>query len=174
MEAEKRDPGNDVASAPGFSASSGDTVSFLLVNRRSSLSRQLICDVPGDGAGVGKGRTVAGIIYENYLSGRKRTLWFSVSNDLKCDAERDLNDIGCSSDVSLLDKFKYKAKLSLKVNGKVKNGVVFATYSSLIGERQGQEKYNTRMSQLLNWFADACLSLCIYFTISKGVTISSP
>ena len=23
-------------------------------------------------------------------------------------------------------------------------------------------------------FADACLSLCIYFTVSKGVTISSP
>lgn len=29
----------------------------------------------GDGAGVGKGRTVAGIIYENYLLGRKRALW---------------------------------------------------------------------------------------------------
>ena len=29
--------------------------------------------------------------------------------------------------------------------------MVFATYSSLIGESQGQEKYNTRMSQLLNW-----------------------
>ncbi|XP_067030449.1 protein strawberry notch homolog 1-like isoform X1 [Acropora muricata] len=105
----------------------------------------------GDGAGVGKGRTVAGIIYENYLRGRKRALRFSVSNDLKYDAERDLNDIGCSIDVSLLNKYKYKAKLSSKVNGKVKKGVVFATYSSLIGESQGQEKYNTRMSQLLNW-----------------------
>jgi hypothetical protein len=29
----------------------------------------------GDGAGVGKGRTIAGIIYENYLQGRKRSLW---------------------------------------------------------------------------------------------------
>merc|ERR1712142_594336 len=51
----------------------------------------------GDGAGVGKGRTVAGIIYENYLSGRKRSLWFSVSNDLKYDAERDLRDIGAKN-----------------------------------------------------------------------------
>lgn len=48
----------------------------------------------GDGAGVGKGRTVAGIIYENYLLGRKKALWLSVSNDLKYDAERDLRDIG--------------------------------------------------------------------------------
>ena len=29
----------------------------------------------GDGAGVGKGRTIAGVIYENYLRGRKRSLW---------------------------------------------------------------------------------------------------
>ena len=53
--------------------------------------------------------------------------------------------------IALFYQFKYKAKLSLKVNGKVKKGVVFAMYSSLIGESQGQEKYNTRMSQLLNW-----------------------
>jgi hypothetical protein len=34
------------------------------------------------------------VIYENYLKGRKRALWISVSNDLKYDAERDLADIG--------------------------------------------------------------------------------
>lgn len=50
----------------------------------------------GDGAGVGKGRTIAGIIFENYLRGRKKALWISVSNDLKYDAERDLRDIGAS------------------------------------------------------------------------------
>lgn len=48
----------------------------------------------GDGAGVGKGRTIAGVIYENYMKGRKRAIWVSVSNDLKYDAERDLGDIG--------------------------------------------------------------------------------
>lgn len=48
----------------------------------------------GDGAGVGKGRTIAGIIFENYLRGRKKAIWISVSNDLKYDAERDLRDIG--------------------------------------------------------------------------------
>jgi hypothetical protein len=50
----------------------------------------------GDGAGVGKGRTIAGIIYENYLLGRKRALWLSVSNDLKYDAQRDFGDIGAT------------------------------------------------------------------------------
>jgi hypothetical protein len=47
----------------------------------------------GDGAGVGKGRTIAGIIFENYLRGRKKALWISVSNDLRYDAERDLKVI---------------------------------------------------------------------------------
>lgn len=41
----------------------------------SSHSDELNFTVVGDGAGVGKGRTIAGIIYENYLHGRKRSLW---------------------------------------------------------------------------------------------------
>lgn len=105
----------------------------------------------GDGAGVGKGRTVAGIIYENYLLGRKRALWLSVSNDLKYDAVRDLKDIGCHIHVSSLNKFKYDAKISSKINGKIKKGVIFATYSSLIGESQATGKYSSRMNQLLHW-----------------------
>ncbi|XP_077995470.1 protein strawberry notch homolog 1-like [Glandiceps talaboti] len=105
----------------------------------------------GDGAGVGKGRTVAGIIHENYLLGRKRSLWLSVSNDLKYDAARDLKDIGASNiAVNSLNKFKY-AKISSKENGSVKKGVIFATYSSLIGESQSNNKYRTRLKQLLQW-----------------------
>ncbi|KAI8502854.1 Protein strawberry notch 2 [Branchiostoma belcheri] len=105
----------------------------------------------GDGAGVGKGRTIAGIIFENYLLGRKRSLWLSVSNDLKVDAERDLKDIGAKVSVHSLNKFKYHAKISSKENGGVKKGVTFATYSSLIGESQGSGKYRTRMQQILHW-----------------------
>lgn len=56
----------------------------------------------GDGAGVGKGRTIAGVIFESYMKGRKRAIWVSVSNDLKYDAERDLRDIGATKiDVSV-------------------------------------------------------------------------
>lgn len=105
----------------------------------------------GDGAGVGKGRTVAGVIYENYLLGRKRALWLSVSNDLKVDAERDLRDIGAGRiEVHSLNKMKY-AKISSKENGSIKKGVIFATYSSLIGESQSSGKYKTRLKQLLKW-----------------------
>ena len=108
----------------------------------------------GDGAGVGKGRTLAGIIYENYLLGRKRAIWLSVSNDLKYDSERDLKDIGASKlEVHSLSKFKY-AKINSKANGSVKKGVIFATYSSLIGESQSGGKYKTRLKQLLHWCGD--------------------
>ncbi|RUS79533.1 hypothetical protein EGW08_012701 [Elysia chlorotica] len=106
----------------------------------------------GDGAGVGKGRTIAGVIFENYVHRRKRALWLSVSNDLKVDAERDLRDIGAGHiDVFSLNKFKYYYKLSSKENNSCKKGVIFATYSSLIGESQAEGKYNTRLKQLLKW-----------------------
>lgn len=67
----------------------------------------------GDGAGVGKGRTIAGVIFENYLKGRKRAIWVSVSNDLKYDAERDLKDIGASKIevcIFMLNCVKYTIK----------------------------------------------------------------
>lgn len=48
----------------------------------------------GDSAGIGKGRQIGGIIYENWLRGRGKHFWLSVSTDLYLDAKRDLNDIG--------------------------------------------------------------------------------
>uniref|UniRef100_A0A5K3FI44 Helicase_C_4 domain-containing protein n=2 Tax=Mesocestoides corti TaxID=53468 RepID=A0A5K3FI44_MESCO len=107
----------------------------------------------GDGAGVGKGRTIAGIIYENYMQHRKKAIWLSVSNDLRVDAERDLRDVGLEKlQVHSLNKFRY-ARISGKANGRVKKGVLFSTYSSLIGESQGgaKAKYKTRLKQIVHW-----------------------
>ncbi|XP_042225091.1 protein strawberry notch homolog 1-like isoform X1 [Homarus americanus] len=109
----------------------------------------------GDGAGVGKGRTIGGIIYENYIKGRKKSIWVSVSNDLKYDAERDLKDIGAGHiSVYFLSKMKY-GKINSDLNGNVKKGVLFSTYSALIGEStSGQGKYKSRLKQILNWCGD--------------------
>jgi hypothetical protein len=57
----------------------------------------------GDGAGVGKGRQIAGIIYENFIRGRRRAVWLSASADLAFDARRDFSDIGASRFGSVLD-----------------------------------------------------------------------
>lgn len=56
----------------------------------------------------------------------------------------------CDSNPLLYFQFKY-GKISSKHNGSVKKGVIFATYSSLIGESQSGGKYKTRFQQLLHW-----------------------
>ena len=52
--------------------------------------------------------------------------------------------------VCVVFQFKY-AKISSKINGSVKKGVIFSTYSSLIGESQSGGKYRTRLKQLVHW-----------------------
>lgn len=49
----------------------------------------------GDGAGVGKGRQIAGIILDNFARGRRKHIWMSTSSDLHHDAERDLRSLDC-------------------------------------------------------------------------------
>ena len=50
----------------------------------------------GDGTGVGKGRELAAIVWENWLRGRTKAVWFTCNTDLALDARRDLDDIGAS------------------------------------------------------------------------------
>ena len=56
----------------------------------------------GDGAGMGKGRTLAGFVLENNSVGRKRHSWVSVSSDLYDDAKRGKYYICCWSLLDLL------------------------------------------------------------------------
>lgn len=101
----------------------------------------------GDGAGVGKGRTIAGLILENWNHGRRKALWISVGSDLKFDARRDLDDVGAICiEVHALNKLSY-SKLDSKSVG-VREGVVFLTYSSLIAS---SEKGRSRLQQLVQW-----------------------
>lgn len=121
----------------------------------------------GDGAGVGKGRTVAGIIFENYLKGRKKSLWFSVSNDLKYDAERDLKDIDALNiPVHALNKIKYGDTATSE-------GVLFATYSALIGESQAGGQHRTRLKQILDWCRENFDGVIVFDECHKAKNASS-
>ncbi|KAK9684141.1 hypothetical protein RND81_10G189300 [Saponaria officinalis] len=101
----------------------------------------------GDGAGVGKGRTIAGLIWENWQHGRRKAVWISIGSDLKFDARRDLDDVGASSiEVHALNKLPY-GKLDSKSVG-IREGVLFLTYSSLIAS---SEKGRSRLNQLVQW-----------------------
>lgn len=105
-----------------------------------------------------------------------RTRRFSVSNDLKYDAERDLRDIdalgiavhalskvggvtpssggvpehrpGRAPTPAPLPQIKYG-------DNTTSEGVLFATYSALIGESQAGGQHRTRIRQILEWCGEA-------------------
>jgi hypothetical protein len=62
------------------------------------------------GAGVGKGRTIAGLVLENWRCGRKRHLWLTIGSDLRIDSRRDLDDVGAGAvPLHPLNKLPYGA-----------------------------------------------------------------
>lgn len=71
-------------------------------------------------------------------------------------------------------QFKY-GKISSKHNGSVKKGVIFATYSSLIGESQSGGKYKTRFEQLIHWCGedfDGVVSFCQSLLMALRLRVS--
>ncbi|KAL7542501.1 hypothetical protein ACHAXR_011829 [Thalassiosira sp. AJA248-18] len=100
----------------------------------------------GDGAGMGKGRTLAGFVVENIARGRKKHVWISVSSDLYEDAKRDLHDLGL--DDYATDRCYNLGKLPYGTLDKYDEGVMFATYQTLISKNR--EKV-TRLDELVEW-----------------------
>ncbi|KAH8060371.1 hypothetical protein JL721_9133 [Aureococcus anophagefferens] len=105
-----------------------------------------------DGAGMGKGRQLAGIIHNNWRCGRKKHVWVSISADLVEDARRDLKDVNEPKiEVRALNDWKASKKPTLK------EGVLFVTYSLLISKDSDGKR---RLDQLAKWCGkdfDGCL-----------------
>ena len=102
----------------------------------------------GDGTGCGKGRQVAAIILDQWLSGRKRALWLSQSDKLLEDARRDWCAVGGrEDDVIPLGKIRQGADIPHA------QGILFATYATLRSPaRQGKP---SRLDQIVAWLAGA-------------------
>lgn len=97
----------------------------------------------GSGTGVGKGRILAGIIFDNWNQGRRRALWLTVNNDLLPSTARDLKDIGAGFiPLARINDYQADEEITLK------EGVVFASFSSLISESQKGAK---RLDQIQRW-----------------------
>jgi hypothetical protein len=106
----------------------------------------------GDGAGVGKGRTLAGTILENYHLNRKKAIWVTSSSSLKFDVDRDLREIRASHiSVHDLKDFDYRDDISGDLNGCFTEGILSSTYSSLTGESLLGVKYQTHIEQVSQW-----------------------
>ncbi|NLB81755.1 MAG: hypothetical protein GX800_09160, partial [Clostridiaceae bacterium] len=67
----------------------------------------------GDGTGVGKGRTITGIILDNYNQGRKRAIWVSENKGLLPDAKRDVKALFGDSSLVMPFEGGKKADVSL-------------------------------------------------------------
>jgi len=102
----------------------------------------------GDGTGLGKGREVAGIIWDNWNHGRKKAVWISETSNLFKDAKRDIAGIGWDSDV-IFPHSKTKATGSLPTG----DGVLFTTYSTLKSSARGTSAKpgKTRLQQIVDW-----------------------
>jgi len=107
----------------------------------------------GDGAGVGKGRQISGVVLDNFARGRKRHVWVSSSRDLKRDAERDLADLGCAG-LRVIDGVQEleRETRAVGLSRSCAEGVLFVTYSALVSKKSGPGG-KTRLEQICEWFA---------------------
>ena len=98
----------------------------------------------GDGTGVGKGRTITGIILDNYRQGRKKALWLSENTGLVPDAKRDVRALFGTSDLVTEFKGGKKADASLCSD----EAILFATYSAL---SKGFDQSESNFEKIVNW-----------------------
>lgn len=98
----------------------------------------------GDGTGVGKGRTITGIILDNFNSGRKKAVWISENKGLVPDAKRDVKALFGNSDSVMEFEGGKKAESVLQKN----EGILFATYSSL---SKGYEVSDSNFNKIVKW-----------------------
>lgn len=107
----------------------------------------------GDGAGIGKGRQIAAVLYDSLarsvkdsskgIFSRRRHLWISVSRELIEDARRDLADIGCHAPV-----FDGVEALNSKNKGRNNDsGILFITYPFLVSSK------GKRLEEIIQWLS---------------------
>jgi hypothetical protein len=98
----------------------------------------------GDGTGAGKGRQIAGIIMDRWLSGERRHIWITKNEALLEDARRDWEALGgMALDIQPLSRWKIGQPVTMP------EGILFVTYPTL---RSGRAE-DTRLDQILAWAA---------------------
>lgn len=98
----------------------------------------------GDGTGIGKGRTIAGMMLDNYNQGRKKAVWVTLNSSLVNDAKRDVKALFGSSD--LVTQFVGGNKADSVLN--TDEAIMVISYSSL---STGFENKDSNFEKLVNW-----------------------
>jgi len=102
----------------------------------------------GDGTGVGKGREIAGIIWDNWTKGRKKAVWISEKASLFQDAKRDVQGAGWDPEKLFIQN---KVKATATILGE--EGVLFTTYDTLKSSPR-QEGAMSRLEQIVDWLGE--------------------
>lgn len=111
----------------------------------------------GDGPGMGKGRTLAALIYENFKQGRKRALWISMSAAMKVNVERDVRAVGASEHIKVapLSNFHYRDIVTDNECESFRKGIVCCSYTELITEAPHPgTTHSTHVMQLIEWLGN--------------------
>lgn len=123
----------------------------------------------GDGTGAGKGRQVSGILQDNWLKGRRRHIWLSLSDKLLVDAQRDWTALGMEKLlVTPLANFAPGSPITLT------EGILFVPYATL---RSGAGvSGRSRLAQILEWVGrdfDGVIALDEAHALQNAVTVNN-
>ena len=99
----------------------------------------------GDGTGMGKMRTILGIISDNFRQGRKKAVIITKKRDLVHQMKNDMKAMGLNYSVIEQGKFKLGDKIDAK------DGILFSTYSTA---SKNIDTDSQRYNQIKDWLGD--------------------
>lgn len=98
----------------------------------------------GDGTGIGKGRTIAGMMLDNYNQGRKKAVWVTLNSSLVNDAKRDTEALFGTSD--LVTQFVGGNKADSVLN--TDEAIMVVSYSAL---SKGFDNKGSNFEKIVEW-----------------------
>ena len=98
----------------------------------------------GDGTGIGKGRTIAGMMLDNYNQGRKKAVWVTLNPSLVNDAKRDVKALFGDSDLVMQFEGGEKANKIFDKN----EAILVVSYTTL---SRGYDNKDSNFEKIVNW-----------------------
>ena len=109
----------------------------------------------GDGTGIGKGRTIAGMILDNYNQGRKKAIWVTLNPSLVNDAKRDVKALFGDSDLVVQFEGGGKANKIFEKD----EAILVVSYTTL---SRGYDKKGSNFEKIIEWLGNDFDGLIVF------------